>query len=107
MRAKEPRDFHIGTRVKLVPYSPEPMAVMGCHDDLLWFGGREAFPKEYFRHLDGVPLGEWVPLSQDIGAFAGLNPKLAADQNTLAVLNKLIRGDIPDWESRFREEVEE
>ena len=65
---KEPRPFHIGTRVALSG-SRATFSVLGVHRDIVVVVHQDdAFPHHVRRKVcahasDGAPLGEWQPIA--------------------------------------------
>jgi len=98
----EPRPFHVGTKVRRPdgPAMHKRMRVVFAGGSYLWLevlyeSRLLTEPKEFYVHLDGAPLGEWVPVSRDTMSSI-LNHAYEAPHCAHDALNAILRGEVED-----------
>lgn len=104
---KQPKPFHIGTRVKTIQsdQADKTFAVVCCIQDKTVI--LDALDGEFWSHSgktllfhadDGSPLGEWVPIKGDAsGVFDGnygTSNETREPAITIEQANAIIRGEV-------------
>lgn len=97
----EPRDFHIGTKVVWTDGTPGVVLFADDKRLMVWvewdgYTAEKERKSELVHASDGAPLGEWVPLREEVFRNEDDLPGEAVVAKVVVDLaNRIIRGEAP------------